>query len=130
MRIGEVAWKTGLTVHTLRFYERKGLLPLAARGPSNYREFPSLSIERLKFIREAQQLGFTLAEVREFFDRRITPATNCDALRIRAERKLLEVEAQIRRLRTAKTTLRKLLRDCDAKRPTAPCPIARSLVAV
>lgn len=68
MRIGEVARKTGLSVHTLRFYEREGLIPPPARGPSNYREFSSASLDRLKVIREAQQLGFTLAQTREILD--------------------------------------------------------------
>jgi MerR family copper efflux transcriptional regulator len=124
VRIGELARRTGLTVHTLRFYERKGLLALAPRGPSNYREFPSRSVERLKFIQEAQRLGFTLAEIRELLG---VSAMNCDALRTRAERKLLEIEGQIRRLQAVKGTLRKLLHSCNAPSPTAGCATARSI---
>ena len=91
MRIGEAAKKSGLTIHTLRFYERKGLLARVARGPSNYREFPAVSIDRLQFIRDAQQLGFTLAEVRELLDLRGASAAACAALRAKGERKLHEV---------------------------------------
>jgi MerR family transcriptional regulator, copper efflux regulator len=120
MRIGEVAGKTGLTVHTLRFYERKGLLPRAARGTSNYRDFPPKSIERLMFIREAQRLGFTLAEVREFVDARNTPM-GCAELRSKAEHKLVDVDAELRRLRNVRASLRKLLRDCDGSTVATPC---------
>jgi MerR family transcriptional regulator, copper efflux regulator len=126
MRIGEVARSTGLTVHTLRFYERKGLLPPAARGPSNYRDFPAHSIERLAFIREAQRLGFTLSEVREFVDRRNTPL-GCVQLRNTGERKLREIEAELRRLRTIRASLRKLLRRCDASTAAAPCAVSVAL---
>jgi DNA-binding transcriptional MerR regulator len=89
MRIGEVARRTGLTVHALRFYERKGLLPRAARGPSNYRQFTARSIERLTFIREAQELGFTLSEVRTFVDLRNTPM-GCAELRPPSAQQVLD----------------------------------------
>jgi DNA-binding transcriptional MerR regulator len=123
MRIGEVARRTGLTVHTLRFYERKGLLPRAARGTSNYRDFPAKSIERLTFIREAQRLGFTLSEVREFVDTRNTPM-GCAELRSKGQRKLLEIEAELGRLRTIRASLRKLLRECDVSIAAAPCAVS------
>lgn len=123
MRIGEVARRTGLTVHTLRFYERKGLLPRVAREPSNYREFTAKSIERLEFIRQAQRLGFTLSEVREFVDLRNAPM-GCAELRKQGERKLLGLEAELRRLRTIRASLRKLLRDCDASTASIPCAVS------
>ena len=123
MRIGEVARRTGLTVHTLRFYERKGLLPRVARGTSNYRDFPPHAIARLTFIREAQRLGFTLSELRELVDARNTPM-GCAELRSKAERKLLDVESELRRLRTTRAALRKLLRECQASTATAPCAVS------
>jgi DNA-binding transcriptional MerR regulator len=123
MRIGEVARRTGLTVHTLRFYERKGLLPRARRETSNYRDFSASSIDRLMFIRDAQRLGFTLSEVREFVDSNQSPM-GCAELRTKAERKLLEVDAELLRLRAIKRSLRKLLRDCKVSTSTGPCPVS------
>ena len=104
MRIGEVARMAGVSIHAVRFYERKGLLPPAQRGPGKYREFTDRTLERLKFIREAQALGFTLAEIRGLLNAR-TSATGCQALRARGEQKLRDVDAEIRRLETIKATL-------------------------
>jgi MerR family copper efflux transcriptional regulator len=128
VRIGEVARKTGLSVHTLRFYERKGLLPAPARGPSNYREFSPASLERLQLIRQAQQLGFTLAQTREILDLAGRRGASCEALRVRAEEKLREVDRQIRSLVEIKKTLKRLMRDCATKTSVAPCTIAARLM--
>ena len=114
MRIGEAARKTGLTIHTLRFYERRGLLPRVARGPSNYREYNELTIDRLDFIRDAQQLGFTLAEVRALLDIRGASAEACAALRRKGEQKLQAIDDDIARLQGMRAGLRKMLQACDA----------------
>jgi MerR family transcriptional regulator, copper efflux regulator len=123
VRIGEVARRTGLSIHTVRFYERKGLLPPAARGPSNYREFTPRTLERLDFIRQAQDLGFTLAEIRECLLAR-TLAGGCDALRARGEQKLREIDAEIRRLAAVKTGIEKLLNGCTT---SPPCNVVIAL---
>jgi DNA-binding transcriptional MerR regulator len=121
MRIGEVSRRTGLTVHTLRFYERKGLLPRAPRRSSNYRDFPPQWLERLRFIREAQRLGFTLAEVRDLVDER-NAAIGCAQLRSKGEAKLREIEIELRRLQQIKRRLRALLRGCTVQ--AAPCAVS------
>lgn len=112
MRISQIAARTGLSVHALRFYERKGLLPRVARSQSNYREFSPSSVERVTFIRKAQELGFTLAEIQMLVDLRNTPM-GCTELKKVGERKLAEVDAELRRLRTIRKSLHGLLRDCD-----------------
>ncbi len=114
MRIGEAAKKTGLTIHTLRFYERRGLLPRVARGPSNYREYNELMFDRLDFIRDAQQLGFTLAEVRALLDIRGASAEVCAALRRKGEQKLQAIDDEIVRLQAMRAGLGKMLDACDA----------------
>jgi DNA-binding transcriptional MerR regulator len=111
VRIGEVARRTGLSIHTLRFYERKGLLPATSRSPANYREFTPRALERLGFIRQAQDLGFTLAEIREFLAAGTSPGA-CDALRARGERKLREIDTEVRRLQVMKASLQELLKAC------------------
>lgn len=126
MRIGQLARQTGLSIHALRYYERRGLLPCVPRGPSNYREFSPRSVERVSFIREAKRLGFTLAEIRELLDLQ-TSAISCEVLRARAERKVAEIEDRIRRLRMIKSTVTTLLRNCNARKPTNSCPVVRSL---
>jgi MerR family transcriptional regulator, copper efflux regulator len=124
MRIGELARRSGVSVHTVRFYERKGLLPRAARGPSNYREFPDQSVERLDLIRHAQALGFTLTEVREIVGaRRLT--TDCGELRRKGERKLAEVEQELQRLEAIKALLQKLLLACTAP---ADCSVSARIL--
>jgi DNA-binding transcriptional MerR regulator len=127
VRIGEVARKTGLSIHTLRFYERQGLLPPPARSPSNYREFSPAALGRLKFICEAQQLGFTLSEIRQIVNLHGSPGASCDTLRTRAQQKLREIDDQMRHLQTIKTTLQKLIGECEATRPVTPCPIVRAI---
>lgn len=128
MRIGELSQKAGLTVHTLRFYERRGLLPAPARGPSNYREYSMGSIDRLRFIREAKRLGFTLAEIQRLFNPRNGPV-DCTALRLRGVQKLREIEEQIRQLQTVRRGLKKLLGECAGRKP-ARCEVVRSLRAL
>jgi DNA-binding transcriptional MerR regulator len=123
VRIGEIARRAGLSIHTLRFYERRGLLPPAARGPSNYREFTPRTLERLDFIRQAQDLGFTLTEIREFLSTR-TLAGGCDALRVRGEQKLREIDAEMRRLAAVKAGIETLLNACST---SPPCNVVIAL---
>jgi DNA-binding transcriptional MerR regulator len=126
VRIGEVAHKTGLSVHTLRFYEPQGLLPPLPRGPSNYGEFSPASLGRLKLISEAQQLGFTLSEIRQIVNLHGSPSASCDTLRTRAQQKLREIDDQLRHLRTTKLTLQKLIGECEAT-TVSPCPIVQAI---
>ena len=130
MRIGEIARKSGVTVDTLRFYERRGLLPRAARGQSNYREFPPFTIERLELIRRARELGFTLAEVRELLEVRTTPTSTCEALRQRARTKVVELQDEIRRLCRIRSALKKMLQECEGRPVAVPCEITQSVAAL
>jgi MerR family transcriptional regulator, copper efflux regulator len=68
MRIGELAKSAAVNIQTLRFYEREGLLPKPARSTSGYREYDRRAVDRLKFIRSCQEIGFTLKEIKEVFD--------------------------------------------------------------
>jgi MerR family mercuric resistance operon transcriptional regulator len=129
MRIGEMARSVGVTVHTVRFYERKGLLPRAPRGPSNYRDFPPQWLERLRFIRDAQRLGLTLADVRELVGGRKT-TMGCAELRHKGEQTLRGVESELRRLRQVRARLRTLLRDCEKAAQVAPCVVSAAVVRI
>ena len=73
MKIGEFAHDAGVNVQTVRYYERRGLLPEPDRRPSGYREYGPDALDRLHFIKRAQELGFTLTEIRELLALRLDP---------------------------------------------------------
>ncbi len=127
MTIGQVAKAAGVGVETIRYYERKGLLPEPPRRPSGYRQYPSTAVRRLTFIRRAKDLGFSLREIRELLDLRVQPEEACGAVRESAEAKIAEVEARIADLLSLKRALRGLVEACQAERATDECPILRAL---
>ena len=75
--VGELARRSGVNLETVRYYERRGLLPKPPRTPAGYRAFPAASVRRVRFIRQAQALGFTLAEIKELLALRVDPDTTC-----------------------------------------------------
>ncbi len=125
--IGRLASKAGVNLETVRFYERKGLLPRPPRSASGYRLFPAEAERRLKFIRRAQELGFSLAEIAELLSLRVSRHTTSEEIRARAEAKITDIEAKMRSLDSIRKTLRKLTRVCDGCGPVARCPILESL---
>lgn len=127
LTIGHLAKQAGVNLETVRFYERRGLLPRPPRSAAGYRLFPAEAARRLKFIRRAQELGFSLAEIRELLSLRMSRATTSAAIRARAEAKIADIEAKIRTLESMKKTLRRLTRVCDGCAPVAECPILESL---
>ena len=127
LSIGQLARQTGVGVETIRFYERKGLLAEPKRKPSGYRQYPAEAIDRLRFIRRAKELGFTLKEIRELLSLRIDPATNCADVREKAVAKLADIENRIRSLQRMKRTLVKLTKACLSDGTTDECPILEAL---
>ena len=91
LRSGELAKRAGVNIETLRFYERKGLLPHPPRRGSGYREYPVESIRLIRFIKRAQELGFSLCEIRELLALRVRPGVTCAEVREKAEQKVDEV---------------------------------------
>jgi MerR family mercuric resistance operon transcriptional regulator len=91
MRIGELARTTGVHVGTLRFYEREGLLPKPGRTGAGYRDYVPRDVERVRFIRACQEIGFTLADVKEVFElhRVLAQPQKADALKPKAQREFL-----------------------------------------
>ena len=88
----------GINLETVRFYERKGLLPKPRRSASGYRLYTPDAIQRLKFIKRAQELGFSLHEIRELLALRVSPATNNAEIRRRTESKIADIESKIKAL--------------------------------
>ena len=125
--IGRLAQEVGINLETVRFYERRGLLPKPPRSASGYRLFPADAARRLKFIKRAQELGFSLNEIRELLALRTSPQTKSTEVRRRTEAKIADIEAKIRSLELMRKTLIKLARSCDGCAPLSECPILESL---
>jgi Hg(II)-responsive transcriptional regulator len=129
LTIGELASRAGVNRETVRYYERRRLLARPARTVAGYRVFPDDAVDRLRFIKHAQALGFTLDEIRELLGLRLGERSSCDEVRARATRKLSDVEAKIAALKRIRRALGGLIAACKNRRPTAPCPILESLAA-
>ena len=123
MTIGELARKAGVSVQTIRYYEREGLLPNAHRWPdSGYRDFDDDALRHLQFIRSAKELGFTLREIRELLELRILPGESCEEVRAMLGRKLTDVDRRIKEMRRLRRILTKLERACRQRGTAANCP--------
>ena len=133
-RIGELAASAGVTVDTLRYYEREGLVSKPARTSGGFRIYPPETVQRLRLIKQAQALGLTLRDIRLLFgyDARRGPE-RCARVRGVIAKRLADVDERIRELRTFRRALRTALRECDdaVGRPQdADCPVAEQLEAV
>lgn len=127
LTIGQVAKRTGIGVETVRFYERKGLLEEPARRPSGYRQFDEGIVARLRFVRRAKELGFTLKEIKELLSLKLDPSTTCADVKSRAEVKIEDIEQRIRTLQRMKRALAKLTKACSGRGKTSDCPILDAL---
>ncbi len=127
LTIGRLADEVGINLETVRFYERQGLLPKPPRSPSGYRMFPAEAARRLKFIKRAQELGFSLNEIRDLLALRTSPRTTSAEIRKRAEAKITDIEGKIKTLDAMRKTLHKLARSCAGCGSLADCPILESL---
>lgn len=126
MRIGEVARQAEVNVQTLRYYERRGLLPAPRRRPSGYREYSADAVRLVRFIKRAQDLGFTLRDIEELIQLRRNPVRNCASVRAAAARKADDVAARIRQLTAVQKALRQLADACESAGGTR-CPIIDAL---
>jgi MerR family copper efflux transcriptional regulator len=129
LTIGDVAKRANVHIETLRYYERRGLVPRPRRSASNYRLYAEDTVRRVRFIKSAQELGFSLAEIRELLSLRATPRTRCAEIRQRAEAKVKAIEAKIASLQAMKQALAKLVAECSGDGPVTACPILESFDA-
>lgn len=128
MLIGELAEKADVSIDTIRYYEREGLIaPVSVRG-SGYREFDKASVETLRFVVRAKDLGFSLKEIRNLLRLKDSPDTTCGEIRALAESKLADISGKIETLKAMKTDLAGLLAQCIDRTASADsCPIVDSL---
>ena len=129
LTIGRLARAVGVNLETVRYYERRGLLPKPPRSGSGYRLFPAEAKRRLRFIRRAQELGFSLGEIRELLSLRVAPTAKSADVRRRAQAKITDIEAKIRSLQSMKKALRELTQACSGCGPVRDCRILESLDA-
>ena len=127
LRIGQLAKITGVNVQTVRYYERCNLLQPTDRKASGYRVYGDDALRRLRFIKNAQALGFTLREVKELLNLQVSSVARCGTIRVKAQAKLRQVEAKARNLRALARALKSLIRTCRAGQPTERCPILQRL---
>lgn len=125
--IGAVARRAGVGIDTIRYYEREGLLPAPQRRASGYRDYRPGVVERLRFIRRAKDLGFTLEEIRELLALSTDRERGVKTVKQRAEARLAEVGQRIRELQRMKRGLKQLIDACPGHGPLEHCPILRAL---
>ena len=127
MRIGELARSVGVGVETIRFYERKGLIHEPPRRSSGYRQYEAGAVRRLRFIRRAKELGFTLAEIKGLLDLRAGREIHCEDVRRELEAKVEDIETRIADLRHMKRALMNFSQTCESSDPKGECPILTAL---
>ena len=125
--IGQLAKEVGVNIQTIRYYERLKLLTPTARRPSGYRLYEADEVQRLRFIKNAQKLGFTLQEIADLLNLRVSSAARCGDVQRKAQAKLAQVEAKVHDLEALARALKDLIRDCRAGQPTNRCPILKCL---
>src|SRR5438445_6235065 len=123
LTIGQVADAADVNIQTIRYYERRGLFPTPRRTPAGYRQYADDAVARLRFIKHAQELGFSLEEIQELLGLRVRHGAACDAVERKTRRKIEVVRQRIRDLKRMKRTLERLAAACAVRRPTAECPI-------
>lgn len=130
MKIGKLAEQAGVNIETVRYYERRGLLVAPPRTGSGYREYEPEAVARLHFIKRAQHLGFTLAEVEELLALRVRNERACGTVGRKTRDKIALVQAKIRELQAIERRLARLASACESGQRTGECPMLEELEGV
>jgi Zn(II)-responsive transcriptional regulator len=123
--IGQLAQRAGVAIDTVRYYERNAMLTPAGRLESGYRRYGQTELKRLRFIRRAKVLGFTLADIRELLS--LSDERNVAKVKLAAEAKLAEVEQRLAELERIRNGLRTLVAACPGHGRAEACPILNAL---
>jgi len=122
--IGQVAKLLDINVETIRYYERQGLIEQPSRPPGGYRHYPEATVARIRFIRRAQQLGFSLKDIRQLLTLEDSPCGEVEAL---ARTKLQKIREKIIDLKRLEQTLQQMIASCQTNPDKADCPLIDSL---
>lgn len=121
--IGQLAKQAKLNTQTIRYYERRRLLLPSERSESGYRFYTSAELRRILFIKNAQDLGFTLKEIQELLNLRNKASQSCAGVQKKAEKKLEDIRDKMRALKKMERVLVELVSDCKSKSVSSSCPI-------
>jgi MerR family mercuric resistance operon transcriptional regulator len=127
LKIGQFAQRAAVNLQTIRFYEREGLLPEPPRLSSGYRLYTDTMVRRVRFIKRAQEIGFSLAEIRELLSLRADGRRERNEVRTIAQAKIADIEDKMRTLKAMKTVLNRLTERCSGCGPASECPILESI---
>ena len=126
--IGQIAKQSGISVETIRYYEKEELLEEPERKDSGYRQYKREAIARLSFIQQAKELGFSLREIRELLSIKSDSNTVCNDVKQLAQEKLGGIENKIKMLQRMRKSLKKLIDVCPGQAPINDCPIMEALI--
>ncbi len=127
LTIGRLADGAGVNVETIRYYQRRGLMPEPGKPHNSHRRYAAADLKRLRFIKRAQVLGFSLAEVGSLLD--LDQARACSQTHDLATHKLAVIESKLADLKAMRKALTSLLRQCDTGTAAGSCPIIHALAA-
>jgi MerR family mercuric resistance operon transcriptional regulator len=125
--IGQLAKQANVNLETIRFYERKGLLPEPPRNKSGHRQYSIKDLRRTEFIKRTQSLGFSLQEISDLLSLGVESGKTCGDVKLRVKAKLIDIEEKIETLQKMREVLLKLETNCPGKGPLNECPILETL---
>lgn len=125
--IGQLARKANVNIETIRFYERRGLLPEPPRNKSGHRQYSIKDLKRTEFIKCTQSLGFSLKEISDLLSLRAESGKTCGDVKLSVRAKLIDIDEKIERLQRMKEVLQRLETICPGKGPLNECPILETL---
>lgn len=125
LTIGRLARAAGVNIETIRYYQMRGLLPTPNRKQGAFRTYPVTMVERIGFIKRAQELGFSLAEIASLL--KLEDGTNRKAIRNVASHRLSDIQTKIADLKRMESALTHLIHECEATGGAQPCPIIATL---
>lgn len=125
--IGQAAREADVNIETFRYYERRGLVPEPPRSQGNYRLYPGETVRRVRFVKRAQELGFTLNEIGDLLALRESSEATCDDVRVQAVEKVRDIDEKIRSLKAMRQAISTLVNRCPGEGPVDACPIIESL---
>jgi Hg(II)-responsive transcriptional regulator len=128
MNIGQVASKAGVAPATVRYYEQRGLIAEVIRTASGYRQYGLETVNRLRFIKDAQRIGFSLQDIHELLELHLHDTRACPQVQARAIQKIGAIEERIRELTKMQRLLESLVANCNASAATGDCPLLATLV--
>jgi MerR family mercuric resistance operon transcriptional regulator len=127
LTIGQLAKSAHVNRETIRYYERRALIPKPYRRESGYREYSEDTVKRIEFIKHTKELGFSLKEIHELLSLKLDPKTPCSKVKNKAEGKIADIEEKVKTLQRMRKALVRLTRACSGKGPVVECPILEAL---